>query len=144
MPRIPLVLALVTFAALVAPRAALAPAPAAAADAAVVSPIGDPGPAADSLVAMIRRVHVYFRLHEQEGITMDSRYSVNPSEAIRMGVVCQLLGYTELAKIRPRRMFQREIVNHAAFLVSRLDTVRSHGPFDATHAWKSWSIAMPR
>ena len=84
----------------------------------------------DPLVPLIGRLHRYFRTHEVQGVTMDSRYAISPSEAIRMGVVSQLLGYAELEKVRPGRRYRREIRAHADFLITRLDTVRSHSPFD--------------
>lgn len=84
----------------------------------------------DMLLPLLEQTHAFLRAHEVNGVTMDSRYAINPSEAIRMGVVCQLLGYTELAKLRPREMFQPEILAHARFLDSRLDSVRSGTPFD--------------
>ncbi len=109
--------------------AACAPRPALAEDV----PAGRP-PAGDNqrdpLVPLVLRQHRYFRAHELAGVTMDTRYAINPSEAIRMGVVSQLLGYTELAKAAPAGTFATEVAAHADFLVSRLDTVRSHSPFD--------------
>jgi hypothetical protein len=88
-----------------------------------------PVSADDPLAPMLQRIHYFLRLHEVDGVTMDSRYAINPSEAIRMGVVSQLLGYTELAKMRPG-IFRREILAHGRFLASRLDSVRSGTPFD--------------
>ena len=86
-------------------------------------------PDSDPLAPMLQRIHMFFHTHEVNGITMDSRYPINPSEAIRMGVVSQLLGYTELAKLR-RGLFRPEINSHARFLSARLDSVRSGSPFD--------------
>ncbi len=83
----------------------------------------------DPLAPMLYRIHTYFAGHEVNGVTMDSRYAINPSEAIRMGVVSQLLGYAELAKVRPG-IFLREIDAHGRFLAARLDSVRSGSPFD--------------
>jgi hypothetical protein len=83
----------------------------------------------DPLDPMLQRIHAYFHSHEVQGVTMDSRYAINPSEAIRMGVVCQLLGYTEIARMRPG-IFQPEIMAHGRYLSNRIDSLLSGGPFD--------------
>jgi hypothetical protein len=88
----------------------------------------------DPLVPMLQRIHGFFHSHEVDGVTMDSRYPINPSEAIRMGVVSQLLGYTELAKMRSG-VFRSEILAHGNFLVAKLDSVRSGTPFDGMLAY---------
>jgi hypothetical protein len=89
----------------------------------------------DPLAPMIRRTDHYLQQFEVEGVTMDWRYSVIPSEEIRQTVVCQLLAYVELARIDPRRRLRIEIVRHADFLLSRLDSIRSSGPFDGMLAY---------
>jgi hypothetical protein len=73
---------------------------------------------------------VYFQGHEADGVTMDSRYPINPSEAIRMSVVCQALGYAELCKAHPCARFRREVADRADYLIAHLDLVRSMTPFD--------------
>jgi len=60
----------------------------------------------DPLRPMVRRIDGFFRSHEVDGVTMDSRYAINPSEAIRMGVVCQLLGYCEYLKVHPTSIYR--------------------------------------
>jgi hypothetical protein len=70
-----------------------------------------------------------------DGVTMDWRYSVIPSEEIRQTVVCQLLAYVELARLDPRARLRVEIVRHAEFLLGRLEEVRSYGPFDGMLAY---------
>jgi hypothetical protein len=84
---------------------------------------------ADLVAPMLQRIDTYFRGHEVEGVTMDSRYSVNPSEAIRMGIVSQLLAYTELARMRPG-IFRTQILAHGHYLSARIDSLLSGGPFD--------------
>jgi hypothetical protein len=79
---------------------------------------------------MLRRIDNYLQLHQVDGVTMDWRYSVIPSEEIRQSVVCQLLAYVELARLDARSRLRLEITRHADFLISRLDSVRSHTPFD--------------
>jgi hypothetical protein len=89
----------------------------------------------DPLLPMLARLHRYFDGHLQDGITMDSRYPINPSEAIRMGVVCQLLGYAEIAKLDSGVLFRSEVQRHADFLVEKIDSVRSQTPFDGMLAY---------
>jgi len=72
----------------------------------------------------------YLRLNEVDGVTMDWRYQVSPSEEIRQSVVCQLLAYVELERLRDRPRLRREVTNHADFLIGRLEDIRSHTPFD--------------
>jgi hypothetical protein len=90
---------------------------------------------ADPLAPMIQRTDLYLQEHEIEGVTMDWRYSVIPSEEIRQTVVCQLLAYVELARLDPRARLRVEIVRHADFLISRLDSIRSGSPFDGMLAY---------
>jgi len=56
----------------------------------------------DPLAPMVRRTDDYLQQFEVDGVTMDWRYSVIPSEEIRQTVVCQLLAYVELARLDPR------------------------------------------
>lgn len=86
--------------------------------------------AADPVLPLMRRIHRYFAANEVDGVCLDSRYSYNPSEAIRMSVVCQLLGYAEAYKAHPTPLVRREIVAHADYLVPRIADISSHGPFD--------------
>ena len=85
---------------------------------------------ADPVLPLMRRMHRYFAANKVDGVCLDSRYSYNPTEAIRMSVVCQLLGYAEVYKAHPTPLVRREIVTHADYLVPRLADVTSHGPFD--------------
>jgi len=90
---------------------------------------------ADPLAPMLRRIDDYLQQHEVDGVTMDWRYSVIPSEEIRQTVVCQLLAYVELARLDPRERLRVEIERHADFLISRMDSIRSHTPFDGMLAY---------
>jgi flagellar hook capping protein FlgD len=92
--------------------------------------VNGPGAARDSVVALVRRMRRYFETHETDGVTMDSRYAINPSEAIRQSVVCQVLGYCELYRAHPTGRLRHAIVRHADYLLPRLDQVRSGTPFD--------------
>jgi hypothetical protein len=89
----------------------------------------------DPLAPLVRRIDHYLQEFQVDGVTMDWRYSVIPSEEIRQTVVCQLLAYVELARLDPRTRLRVEIVRHADFLLGRLDEVRSFGPFDGMLAY---------
>ncbi len=84
----------------------------------------------DPLDPLIGRMDRYFQQHEVDGVTMDSRYSVSPSEAIRQSVVCQVLGYAELYRARPTGRLRDEVRDHADYLIATFDAIRSHTPFD--------------
>lgn len=87
-------------------------------------------PPGDPLLPLVHRMDEYFQGHETDGVTMDSRYSINPSEAIRMSVVCQVLGYAELCRFHPSPRFRHKVAERADYLISHLDQVRSQTPFD--------------
>ena len=84
----------------------------------------------DEVIPLVRRIDAYFRSNKVDGVTLDSRFAINPSEAIRQGVVCQLLGYAELCRAHPSRRFRREIARHADYLTAHLLQVNSGTPFD--------------
>jgi hypothetical protein len=79
---------------------------------------------------MVRRMDRYFVEHAIDGVTLDSRFDINPPEAIRQSVVCQLLGYAELEALHPRRRFVDAMARDADYLIAHLAEVRSHTPFD--------------
>jgi hypothetical protein len=89
----------------------------------------------DPLAPMLRRIDDYLQIFEVDGVTMDWRYSVIPSEEIRQTVVCQLLAYVELARLDPRKRLRVEIVRHADLLIGRLGEIRSNAPFDGMLAY---------
>ena len=89
----------------------------------------------DPLAPMIRRIDHHLQEFQVDGVTMDWRYSVIPSEEIRQTVVCQLLAYVELARLDTRTRLRVEILHHADFLIARLDSIRSHTPFDGMLAY---------
>jgi hypothetical protein len=84
----------------------------------------------EPLTAMVRRMDRYFVEHAVDGVTLDSRFDINPPEAIRQSVVCQLLGYAELEALHPRRRFVTAMSRDGDYLIAHLDQVRSHTPFD--------------
>jgi hypothetical protein len=89
----------------------------------------------DPLAQLLRRMDRHLQRHEVDGVTMDWRYEVSPSEEIRQTVVCQLLAYAELQRIRPKPRIRRDIVERADFLIGRLEEIRSHTPFDGMLAF---------
>ncbi len=89
----------------------------------------------DPLAPLVQRMDRYLQLNEVDGVTMDWRYSVSPSEEIRQTVVCQLLAYVELYRLQPRTRLRVEIVRHADFMLGRLEEIRSHSPFDGMLAY---------
>src|SRR5262245_7348652 len=89
----------------------------------------------DPLAPMLRRIDAYLQVFQANGVTMDWRYSVIPSEEIRQTVVCQLLAYVELSRLDSRSRLRIEITRHADFLLRRLDSIRSHTPFDGMLAY---------
>jgi hypothetical protein len=84
----------------------------------------------DEVIPLVRRIDAYFRANKVDDVTLDSRFAINPSEAIRQGVVCQLLGYAELCKAHPSKRFVHEIARHADYLTTHLLQVNSGTPFD--------------
>src|SRR5262245_15468547 len=97
---------------------------------------GPPEPVPRDLVApLVRRMDRYLHENEVDGVTMDWRYQVIPSEEIRQTVVCQVLAYADLYRLRPRPRIRDEIVQHADFLLGRLREIRSYTPFDGMLAY---------
>jgi hypothetical protein len=50
-------------------------------------------------------------------------------------VVCQVLAYAELYRLAPRPRLRLEVMEHADFLLGRLEEIRSHTPFDGMLAY---------
>jgi len=98
-----------------------------------------PPPDDDPLPGILRRIERYLRKNEVDGVTMDWRYEVSPSEEIRQTVVCQVLAYAELHRIKPTKHLRREILEHADFMLGRLEEIRSHSPFDGMLGYALWS-----
>ena len=89
----------------------------------------------DEVIPLVRRIDAYFRANKVDDVTLDSRFAINPSEAIRQGVVCQLLGYAELCRAHPTKRFRHEIARHADYLSAHLLQVNSNSPFDGMLAY---------
>lgn len=89
----------------------------------------------DAVAPLVVRMDRYLQQHEVDGVTMDWRYDVSPSEEIRQTVVCQLLAYVELYRLQPRQRLRDDIVQHADFMIGRLADIRSYTPFDGMLAY---------
>ncbi len=84
----------------------------------------------DPLVGILRRMDRYLERHEVDGVTMDWRYSVIPSEEIRQTVVCQVLGESEIYRVHPTPRRRAQIARHVDYLVAHLAAINSGTPFD--------------
>jgi len=89
----------------------------------------------DPVSGLVRRMDSHLQRFEVDGVTMDWRYEVSPSEEIRQTVVCQVLAYAELDRLRPTPRLREDLVEHADFLLGRLEEIRSHTPFDGMLAY---------
>src|SRR5437899_704181 len=63
----------------------------------------------DPLPGIVRRIDRFMQLNESDGVVMDARYVINPTEAARLSVVSQLLAYTELYKVVPSPRLRSDI-----------------------------------
>ena len=84
----------------------------------------------DPLMGILRRMDRYLEQNEVDGVTMDWRYSVIPSEEIRQTVVCQLLGESEIYRVHPTPRRRAQIARHVDYLVAHLRDINSGSPFD--------------
>jgi hypothetical protein len=79
---------------------------------------------------MLHRVDRYMQTHEADGVVMDWRVVILASEAARLSVVPQLLGYAELYRVRPSCRIRRDIADRADYLLARFDELHSGTVFD--------------
>ena len=84
---------------------------------------------------LLRRMDRYFQRNEVDGVVLDARWVLNETEAVRLSVMPQLLGYAELQRQHPKARFRQDIQERADYLVDRLDLVRSGGVFDGMLAY---------
>ena len=89
--------------------------------------------APDPRDAIVRRMDRYFQRNEVDGVVLDSRWVLNETEAVRLSVTPQLLGYVELE--RRHGGYRRDVQDRADYLVARLDQVRSGSVFDGMTAY---------
>jgi hypothetical protein len=85
---------------------------------------------ADPLVPMLRRIDRYMQQHETDGVVLDWRWVINETEAVRLSVMPQLLGYVELYRVHSTERFRQDVVDRADYLLARFDQVRSGSVFD--------------
>ena len=90
----------------------------------------NPPATCDPLIPALRRMDQFFQHSEVNGIVLDWRVAINATEAARLSVVPQLLGYTELYRVSPLRRIRRDIVERADFLLDHSAEYRSHSVFD--------------
>jgi hypothetical protein len=81
-------------------------------------------------VRILKRVERFLAAHEVDGVMLDSRYALDPTEVVRLTATCQLLGYVELDRTLPRPHFKRAVGCAADYLAARFDIVRSGTVFD--------------
>jgi len=86
--------------------------------------------ARDPLVPMLRRVDRYLQRNETDGVVLDWRWVINETEAVRLSVQPQLLGYAELYRWHPSARIRQDVVDRADYLLARFDQVRSGSVFD--------------
>jgi hypothetical protein len=72
----------------------------------------------------------FFHSHEVAGVTPDSRSVINPTEAARLGVASQLLGFNQMARLHPSRVLRQDVIDRANFLVDHFDELTSGTAFD--------------
>ncbi|HEY2955615.1 MAG TPA: T9SS type A sorting domain-containing protein [Candidatus Eisenbacteria bacterium] len=84
----------------------------------------------DPLLPLVLRMDRYLQQNESGGVVLDPRWVLNETEAVRLSVTPQLLGYAELYRLRATERFRQDIVDRADYLLARFDQVRSGTVFD--------------
>ena len=79
---------------------------------------------------LLARMTAFFHRGEVGGVTPDSRSTINPSEAARLGVVSQLLAFNQMARLHPSRVARQDVIDRADFLVDHFDELTSGTAFD--------------
>ena len=119
-----------TLAARLARAAALALVLAPAANAPAGARVAPEIEARDPLVPMLRRIDRYLQRNETDGVVLDWRWVINETEAVRLSVQPQLLGYVELYRWHPSDRIRQDVVDRANYLLARYNQVRSGTVFD--------------
>ncbi|MGH7743109.1 MAG: hypothetical protein ACRENS_13930, partial [Candidatus Eiseniibacteriota bacterium] len=83
-----------------------------------------------SAEAMLARMTRFFHANEVDGVTPDPRIAINPSEASRLGIVSQLLGFNQMARIHPSPAARQDVADRADFLVQHFYELTSGSAFD--------------
>jgi hypothetical protein len=85
----------------------------------------------DPLVPTLRRIDRYLQRSETpDGVVIDWRWVINETEAVRLSIQPQLLGYVELYRWHPTDRIRQDVVDRADYLLSHYDQVLSGGVFD--------------
>ena len=79
---------------------------------------------------MLERITSFLHRHEVGGITPDPRIAINPSEANRLSVVSQLLGFNQMDRLHPSRVTRDDVIARADFLVDHFYQFTSGSAFD--------------
>ena len=83
-----------------------------------------------AMLALLDRTQAYFDRSDFAAVLDDPRYASNKTEAARLSVVCQILGYSELYAAAPTPGLRDHIGARGTFLVQHFDQVRSNTAFD--------------
>ena len=86
--------------------------------------------ARDPLIPTLQRIDRYLQRNETDGVVLDWRWVVNETEAVRLSVQPQLLGYVELYRWHPTDRIRQDIVDRANYLLARFAQVSSGTVFD--------------
>ena len=84
----------------------------------------------DQVESLLARMTSFLHRREVGGITPDPRMAINPSEANRLSVVSQLLGFNQMARLHPSQVMREDVITRADFLVDHFDELTSGGAFD--------------
>lgn len=97
---------------------------------AAASPPRAAGEPVDPLPGALARADRYLQQHETAGVAHDWRIFENAAEEARLGVVAQLLGYCELARMHPTPRYRADVIARADYLLAHLAAVMSETAFD--------------
>jgi hypothetical protein len=89
----------------------------------------------DPLLVQVRRVRAFLERKESKGVTLDSRYALNPGEVTRLSVVPQLLGFNDLHAVAQAGDVVEDVRARADFLLAHLAEVRTGSTFDGMIAY---------
>lgn len=89
----------------------------------------------DPLMPLLQRIDAYFQAFEVDGVVLDSRWVISATEAARLSVIPQLLGYAELHRALPTPRLREDIVQRADYLSNRFQEFRSGTVFDGMLAY---------
>jgi len=82
------------------------------------------------VLQMLERMQAQFDRANFRAVLDDPRYASNKTEAARLSIVCQILGYAELNRVTPSPYYKKQIYARARFLADNFQTVKSGTAFD--------------